>query len=62
MAKITQEPDFIAIVERSYYVDPQKTHNELLHLGMPELATHLKVDHMTGRLRQRVEAVRGLPL
>jgi len=60
MANLRDELEFRAIVERSYLYDPDKTHDDLLKLRLNSLASDLKVEYITGRLQQNVEAERGV--
>jgi hypothetical protein len=52
---------FMDIIERAYLVDPDRTHSDLVYMGLHHLASRLKAEHTSGLLRQNVEAIRGLP-
>ena len=52
---------FMDIIERAYIVDPDRTHSDLVYMGLHHLASRLKAEHTSGVLRQNVEATRGLP-
>ncbi len=59
---ISTDRSFLNIVERAYLVEPERTEGDLLALGLRGLASSLKIDLQSGRLRECVEAVRGFPL
>jgi len=59
-AKFQVRP-FIEIIERAYLVDPRRTHADLVYIGLHDIASRLKIEHDSGRLRQNIEASRGLP-